>query len=398
VDPKNPSHVFANDSYCIFESTDSGATWSRADSGIGFRNFIDPFDWVNIAFDSGDNVILTADQGVLKYSPSNAAGQQWSSLMGNLEVSEFYTVSLDPSNAGAAYAIGQDISAQRYSGDLVWNIMDSSISEIGKILVDPNDSSLLYAFNPLAPGNLVMRSKDGGNTWNGIYSTGAFAANDYSQASAVQYSFAIAGSSRLLFGTTKIFETQNRAAANPQWSAISQVLSPSSKASGQYILALAIGSSDDIIYAATGDGHVWATYGNGAHWKACDSGFYGTAKGPIVAMRAHPTNQDHAFAITGGEVWWMVPGSPDPAWTDISGNFPKLKASSLYVDWTQNPPALYVGTLRGVYRSLDRGNTWNTFGSGLPNVWVRDLHGANIQNHLTLAAATSGRGVWEILL
>ena len=106
VDPADEKHVFVNDAYSLFESLDAGKTWSQADVGI-----INPFDFVDLTFDANGKALVTADQGVLRYDPVTKG---WTSLMGNLEVSEFYTIGLDPSTPSVAYAVGQDILALWY--------------------------------------------------------------------------------------------------------------------------------------------------------------------------------------------------------------------------------------------------------------------------------------------
>src|SRR5207245_5954159 len=83
--------------------------------------------------------------------------------------------------------------------------------------------------------------------------------------------------------------------------------------------------------------------------------------------------------------------------TDIHGNLPPTYyTNSLAVDWRYAPPVLYVATARGVYSSGDLGVTWSGFGQGLPNVVVTDLQ--FLPQFDLLAAATYGRGVFEILI
>ena len=59
-----------------------------------------------------------------------------------------------------------------------------------------------------------------------------------------------------------------------------------------------------------------------------------------------------------------------------------------------NPPTVFVGTDRGVFRSTDKGATWTPIGAGLPNCQVKDLgfHPAA----RVLRAGTKSRGVWEL--
>jgi len=83
------------------------------------------------------------------------------------------------------------------------------------------------------------------------------------------------------------------------------------------------------------------------------------------------------------------------SWTDISGDLPNLPAYAIALDPRITPNTLYVGTDNGVFASTDLGGHWSVFRAGLPNVQVVDLK-LNLSLNI-LAAATHGRGVWEIL-
>jgi photosystem II stability/assembly factor-like uncharacterized protein len=97
VDPANDKHVFANDAYALYESTDGGKTWTQAES-IGD-------DWVNIAFESKGNVVVTADRDVYRYDPK---AKTWQSKEGNLQVTLFYDIALDPTDPDIVYGVAQD--------------------------------------------------------------------------------------------------------------------------------------------------------------------------------------------------------------------------------------------------------------------------------------------------
>ena len=398
VDPADGNHVFVNDSYSLYESFDGGNTWSRADAGIGYLKRINSFDWVNLTFDANGEAVLTADQGVLRYDP---ATKSWTSLIGDLQVSEFYTISLDPQTAAVAYAVGQDIFSEKFTGQTVWNVMESGINETGKIIVDPKNSNQLYAFNPLDTNNFVMQSPDGGVTWTNIFPSSLLSASflnsygsGYGFAYASQKAFAIDPSNptRLLAVADQVFETTNAGSASPTWSPISGVLSQDP--ANPFVIALAIAPSDvNTVYASTQDGRVWVTYNDGGKWAEWDSGI----SGQVVDLRIDPADRNQVFALTSRGLWHL-PTSGLP-WLNITGNLPgNVTYYSLFVVWQSPIPALLVGTDRGVYRSFDLGNTWTNWSPELPNTRVNELQGEMIGGELILAAATVGRGAWEILI
>jgi hypothetical protein len=185
--------------------------------------------------------------------------------------------------------------------------------------------------------------------------------------------------------------------ASPTWSAISGILGGSTVAQ-QYITALAIAPSDPkTVYAATSDGHVSATANGGTSWPKRDTGLFGSGAGQIVDIRIDPTNPKRAVAVGSGQqsVWYLDKVGASLQWTNIAGNLPTyLRFVTIFADWQFATPALYVGTTRGIYHSVDLGLTWSTFGLDMPNTVVSDLQSV-LDN--VLFASTNGRGAWAIV-
>lgn len=390
VHPKDDNHVFANDAYSLFESTNGGTSWSRAEN-IGD-------DWVNIAFDANGNAAITADRNVYRYEVKT---KKWTSCCGNLALTQFYDITIDPQNVNVTYGIAQDhVAGMKFDQNEPWNILPNGGGETGKVLVDPGNSKRLYISNPLDVTRFVIRSVDGGQTWTTILTNNAFSSQNYSLAYATQKAFVMdpGNPQRLLLGTNQVFETTNATANNPTWVAISNVLSSAPQIAGQFIRALAIAPSNTkTIYAATGDGHIWVTQDNGSHWNQRDTGIFGN--GAAVELRINPANPNEVFAVTNGaaghNVWHLQPASLQ--WVNISGNLPNnLGAASLFVDWQYSIPALFAGMARGVYHSVNLGQTWSKFAVDMPNTTVTDFESFPADN--VLEAATSGRGMWAILI
>lgn len=403
VDPNDDDHIFANDAYSLYENTQGGMKpWSEADTGIGWLSSINHFDWVNLSFDVNGDAVLTADQGAFRYALKS---KTWTSLIHDLQVSEFYTITIDPKDSSILYAVGQDIFTEKTTGSLHWNVMEKSIGETGKVLVDPTNSSRLCGFNPLDTANFVKRSSDGGATWKTIFPPALLSSTflawyaqsaGYNFAYGAQLSFAmdLTNPHRLIVGADRIFETKNAMAASPTWSAISGVLS--SDASRPYFTTLAIAESNPgTVYAPTPDGHVWVTHDNGAHWATCDAGITGT----VQDLRVDPSDENHVFAVTDKDAFELLPSTL--VW-EKKTNLPAfLNLNTIFVDWRPAVSDLFVGTSRGVYRSVNLGATWAKFSADLPNTDINDLQGrVSDHDHLLriVVAGTYGRGAWGILV
>jgi len=392
VDPQNADHVFVNRAYAIVESTDGGQTWTSFES-IGD-------DWVFMTFDALNRPVATADRDLYSF---DTATQLLDSREGNLQVTAFYDITLDPLDPELAYGVAQDhFDAMKFTGSIEWAYMPQGGGETGKVLVHPANSSHLYVSNPLNPANLVRRSTDGGQNWTPILNITDFDDEDYSLAYSVQKSFVMdpTNASRLLIGTNKVLETTNADGGSPTWSDFSPVLSTSSDVGDQYITALAVSADGKSVYAATSDGHVWAKHPS-MFWTQTDAGLFGQGAGKVVEFEIDPSNPLRVYAVTSGPgdkcVWLLEQHNKSSSWVNVSGDFPtKLRAATIHVDWQFGPPALYVGSSRNVYHSVNKGQHWEVFGQFLPNTTVTDLQFDPA--HGILAAGTYGRGAWEILV
>jgi photosystem II stability/assembly factor-like uncharacterized protein len=376
VDPANPQVVYANGDGPLYRSPDGGSTWQPI--------YLE--DPVMVHFDDAGALVMVGDRGIYRWTGSGA----FQNKQGNLQITLFYNLALDPHNADVVFGIAQDhFQGLKYAGSPVWTYTGAG-AELGKILVDPSNSSTVYDYDPL--GQFFLRSDDGGTTWQqkitGLDTSGY---TDFYTDQAVQNAFAIdpGNPQRLLVGDQRVFETTNRA---DQWAPISPVLS-----SGFVIQALAIAPSNgQTVYAATSDGRLFVTHNDGATaWQEQDGGL---PRNGILAIQVDPSNPQRVFVVLAGSgVWRTTNGGL--SWTDLThGTLPPayFAGTPLAVDWRFATPVLYFGTYRGLYRSLDQGATWTRFGQDLPNTWVTDLELVPALD--LLAAGTWGRGAFEILV
>lgn len=160
------------------------------------------------------------------------------------------------------------------------------------------------------------------------------------------------------------------------------------------------------LMAGTDDGNVWTTQNDGQTWQQVPmSRFPGIAAGDIYTGKFEPSHFDaNTFYVTFDNhrnndftPYVYVTNDFGQTFRSIVNNLPKDSPA----DYTRvlredphNRDLLFVGTSRAVYTSLDRGQAWTRFMSGMPNAPVYDL-----QIHprdRELIAATHGRGFWIV--
>jgi photosystem II stability/assembly factor-like uncharacterized protein len=428
VDPASSNNVFVNTDLennlvhnlteWIYMSADGGQTWKAAVLGGG--------DPVSGSFDSTGVFISTGDGGIFR-DPVNSSANKG----GNLNTIEFYSFSLDPSNPRTAYGLFQDgPGVLKYVGALDWQYTQppGGQGESGKIRVDPTNSSRVYYLDPNTTDPVsspsasarFVHSDDGGKTWTAAI-TGLPTINSNGVMITDFASFPGKGSiiidsnnpQRLLLALHSVFTTTTGGDPNMTdptfggngWRDIGANMGNN----GAAISVIAMAPSDpNTIYAGTEDGHVFKTTNAGdanPSWTEVDSGLP-LQKQRIMDLEISPTNPDYDFAVTSPFMGrddkapnfsgffhvWVRNGA---GWSQINGNLQKeLGGETLAVDWQPATPVLYLGTLRGAFKSTDLGTTWTRFDS-MPRTRVTDLD--FMPNLHLVGAGTIGRGAWEIL-
>lgn len=158
-----------------------------------------------------------------------------------------------------------------------------------------------------------------------------------------------------------------------------------------------------ILFAGTDDGRVWVSKNDGGSWDELSKNFPGLAPNAYVSeiepsphdsMTVFVTFDNHRV----GDFAPYVYASSDfgKSFKSIAANLPTGGPDFVHVikqDPT-NPDLLFVGTDVGAFVSLNKGQSWQKFMSGLPTVPVNDLkiHPRDKE----LIAATHGRALWIV--
>jgi photosystem II stability/assembly factor-like uncharacterized protein len=381
VDPTNADKVYAA-GICLIRSIDGGQSWSAIATGETDGPHRDHHA---LAFDAAGRLLDGNDGGVWRLENPDAL--TWGNLNRTLQTTQFVGLALHPTNADVAYGGTQDTGTVKFQGTLEWSRLLRG--DGGASAVDATDPNRVYQITRISASsaNIFRRSANGGNTWlirvAGIDSTDP--KNFYPPLAADP-----AQSGRLLLGTNRVYETTT---GGDVWSPISSPGMAGWTVSDN-IDAVALAASDVNTVYATAAGHIMVTTDRGSTWQQRDVA--GLADPHFRGLLVDPLNAQLAYAVRdrfdGGHVFRTADGGQ--TWSDISGDLPNLPVNAIVSDVTAN--ALYIGTDSGVFASTDAGVHWETFRAALPNVQVVELKLNPALN--ILAAATHGRGVWEILI
>jgi photosystem II stability/assembly factor-like uncharacterized protein len=332
-DPLAPNTLYAGTVfYGVFKSTDAGATWARSNTGLIATRIravkVDPqSSLIAHAAGFGGGVLTSAIGGTTPtaWAPSG------------LDIDETLAVALaiDPADSNTVY-VGTEDRGILISGDRAasWNDFNQGLpanSAVTAILIDPSNSSVLYA---VVPGTGVFKRQLPG-VWT-LASTGL-------PSPVIVTDLAInPANTQVLLATTDgdgVFRTANAAAT---WTPVNTGLTTF------FLLSVSIDPLRTAIAYVGGSGA-------------------------------------RIFRSTDGGVTWAVSGVGLPSAPDVED----------IVITRETPPVIYAGLFGdGVFRSLNEGGAWSSFNANLTNFFINALE-IDPRDPLTVFAATEAGGIFR---
>jgi hypothetical protein len=405
VDPNNANVVYAAgqaDGNSVLRSTDGGASWDDIhNDGDLFQSDTGPHaDHHALTFDAGGRLLDGNDGGI--WMLDNPGDPHWTDYNGNLQITQFNGIALDPFNPNNVFGASQDNGAEQFSGSLGWQQQQSG--DLAGVRPDLHQQGTFYAmqYNSDGDGPFLRMTNGDGDYDTKTNNIPVGSNNTWGDPSNQLTPFAVDPSTtgHVVLGTDRVWQTTDRA---DDWTAISTPgqnnWAPEVRdAKGNLISAPII---DTLAIAATSAQTIYATVG-GTLMVTTDGGVTWTARnlpgGGVSALAVSGGDSQTLYVTVGqftggaaGHVFKSTDGGQ--SWTDISGNLPDSPVNTLLLD--DQDGSMYVGNDMGVYACNDSaGTSWYRFGTGLPNARVKDLQLDT--THQILAAATYGRGVWEI--
>jgi photosystem II stability/assembly factor-like uncharacterized protein len=164
-DHTRPNTIYASVTghYGLSKSTDGGATWSSANTGLE-NNSVS-----TLAIDPNNSEVIYAGTGGRLFKTTNG-GESWSAI-GNLLCPEL--LAIDPHNSQTLYAVASydcyDYCTTVYKstdGGVNWIRSDSGTSfyYVSALVIDPINTQTIY----VSDNEGMAKSTDGGGSWNAV--------------------------------------------------------------------------------------------------------------------------------------------------------------------------------------------------------------------------------------
>ena len=373
VDPTNPEIVYFG-GFSLYKSVNGGASFTDIGGAIHVDHHSFAFDPVNPA------IIYSGNDGGI-YRSANG-GTAWTPLNTDIAIHQFYAgFSLHPTNANRMMGGSQDNGTNEYNGSLSWLQVlggDGGYSAIDHVTGNTAFATTQWQGGSGNPGGPRRRDAASGGGFalkrNGINT------DDRGQFIAPLLMDPV-NPRVLYFGTYKLYRTRDN---GENWTPFAADMTGPTGT----ITAIGVARSDtNQIYVGTSNGRIMASSDGGNTFTLGT----GNAARFISDFAVDPTNAAVAYATVSGFGAGHVYKTTNRGvtWTSITSNLPDVPVLSIVI---QPGVELDIGTDLGLFRSTDDGATWVPF-PGLPNVAVYDL-AFNPATQL-LVAATHGRGAFK---
>ncbi len=383
VDPTDPEVVFALGVY-LYRSTDGGLSWELTSQYV----HVDHHAMVVSPADP-DRICLGTDGGV--YISSNG-GTAWN-LCTVQPSTQFYAVTIDYLRPERLYGGTQDNGTLRTAtGGLdEWEMIHGGDGFYTN--VDFTDSDVIYAEYQWG---YLRKSIDFGYSW-------IFMMNGIHEEDRCNWCTPVVmdpvNPRTLYYGSYRLYRTTS---GGGNWHIKSDDLTdgpdPDNLTYGTITTIAVAPSNTDVIYVGTDDANLWVTTDVGESWTRIDAGL---PQRWITRVAVDPYADSVAYVtLSGHRVGGMLPhiyrtSNRGGSWEPISSNLPEGPVNDVIID-PMNSNVLYAGSDVGVYVTSNLGESWASLGTGLPITTVHDL--CLHEPTRKLVAGTHGRSMFSCQL
>ncbi|HMV84359.1 MAG TPA: hypothetical protein PLD20_10295 [Blastocatellia bacterium] len=428
VDPLDANIVYygtqanaANAGGTFFRSLNGGQSWSDLSRGDGSDGLHADTHTILVS-PANRNILFTGnDGGVWRTANATESTVVWKSLNRTLNVTQFQSLALHPTNPNFVIGGTQDNGTNLFTGQLGWDLIRGG--DGGFTLIDQSNPQTLYHtfFNQNNSGGQTPQigpeiSLNGGSTWarRGCFACSARQGN-FNPADRVAFyapmalhtGFTAASGNVIYFGTHRLYRSDNQGVTWTGLGTSSDGFGADLTKGDGFLTTVAAhpnrAGGEELVWIGTSDGTIQFTTNAGA---AAGATFTNVTRAPlpnrfVTDIALDPNNSQRAVAVFSGfnSVTPATPGhvfltaNRGQSWTDISGNLPDVPVTSTAVN-PNDANTIYIGTDLGVFQTTNGGAIWERMGNGMPRVatfMVRYQAATNM-----LFAATHGRGVFRL--
>jgi hypothetical protein len=155
-----------------------------------------------------------------------------------------------------------------------------------------------------------------------------------------------------------------------------------------------------VLWVGTDDGNVHVSKDGGVNWTNVYANIKGAPQGYVQISRVEPSHFEAGTCYVtmdnhrndDWKPYVFVTKDYGATWTSITNNLPAFGNVNVIREDAKNKDLLFVGTELGVYVSLNGGQEWKRFMTGLPMVRVDDLIIHPRDNDVIVG--THGRGIY----
>ena len=406
-----PNGVGANDfslrAFVGNAAVASGSQWSSITNN-GANATSPHADSRRLTFDASGNILAGTDGGIYRLSSPATSARVWSSVIGTLRATEFWSTGYDTSTntlLGGAQDTGSP--EQTANGSLTWR--DFQTADGGQVAVDTTSTagkSIRYTTRQNLGGFNRATFDSAGNQLTsaavGLIVNGTGGQNLFQWDPNIRfvqpYVLNNVDPTRMLVATADLYESSDRG----------DTLTDRTGQVGAFITAAAYGgrangvNNADVAYFATAAPSLSVrTTAGGAFNKLTNY-----PGGTPISMAIDPQNWHTVVVVdTADHVW--VSTNTGTSWSEITLNLHGLQPGTFasQVTFLAGPSsvsddAIAVAGYGGVFglrnpTSITASSAWTRIGGGgLPNVLVEDLRYDPSDD--LLVAGTFGRGAWTL--
>jgi photosystem II stability/assembly factor-like uncharacterized protein len=339
-----PFDCYAGTRYGVYRSADRGETWERFDRGLRHSRAM------AITLDQGGLFAGTDGGGLYRRRSHQAAWLPVSNLPAPLG-------SIDGIEASeGTLLVGTPAGLYRSeNGGASWQcIGDFDLEPVWSIAIDRREASdssatlpktktwspvrILYAGTT---GGKIYQTLDAGSSWKTLTTLPG------KQVLRLAAAFRAPGGLYAVCATKGLFY---RAEQEETWHDLS------GHGPGALVQSLETALNSDqqeILFAGTGEGAVWATVDGGVTWKHLGEGL---PAAPVMSIQAIGGGAELYVALQGGGVYWLEPGAS--RWRCLNGDLSCLDVIDLTV-LDPEKGALLAGTKTGIFASLRGSGRWH---------------------------------------